>query len=75
MIQFTDEVQDILSETIAESATDSNIEDPQACESDVFEKNDNFKKYHSALCLPRCESNELLKNMQAAFNDTSEEEF
>ena len=70
MIQFTDEVQDILSETVTESVN----EEAEVYEEDVFEGDiGDFKKYRSALCLPRGESDQLLKNMQAAFHNNNDE--
>jgi tetratricopeptide (TPR) repeat protein len=62
MIQFTDEVQEVQSETATESIVDQQ-EEP---EEDVFEDHENFKKYRSAICLPRQESDKLFESMRAA---------
>ena len=65
MIQFTDEIQDMLSETVTESVEEEEVEQQE----DVFEGGiENFKKYRSAFCLPRRNSDEILKNMQEAFH-------
>ncbi|OMJ76350.1 hypothetical protein SteCoe_24292 [Stentor coeruleus] len=73
MIQFTDEVQDIVSETVTDSvAENSGEEEPQ---DDVFEDGtENFKKYRSALCLPRGGSDQILKNMQAVFANNHDDD-
>lgn len=72
MIQFTDEIQDILSETVTESITDD--QEDQDNEENVFEGGiEDFKKYRSAFCLPRGESDEILKSMQAAFHKNNED--
>jgi hypothetical protein len=66
MIQFTDEVQELVSETVTESVA----EEEAAEEEDVFDEGiENFKKYRSALCLPRGESDRLLRNMQEVFQN------
>ena len=66
MIQFTDEVQELVSETVTDSVADEEPVD----EEDVFEEGiENFKKYRSAFCLPRGESDKLLKNMQEVFQN------
>lgn len=70
MIQFTDEIQDILSETVAESVAD---EEEQHLE-DVFEEGiENFKKFRSAFCLPKANSGDLLKNIQAVFESNNQD--
>ena len=69
MIQFTDEIQDILSETVTES-----VAEDEEVQQDVFEEGtENFKKYRSALCLPRGQSDDMLKNMQAVFHNNNED--
>ena len=70
MIQFTDEIQDILSETVTES-----VEEEAEEQDDVFEGGiENFKKYRSAFCLPRRGSEEILKNMQEAFHKNNRDD-
>lgn len=71
MIQFTDEVQEIVSETITESVAEDVEEDEnEEDEEGVFDEGiENFKKYRSALCLPRGNSAELLRNMKEVFEN------
>ncbi|OMJ82649.1 hypothetical protein SteCoe_16569 [Stentor coeruleus] len=73
MIQFTDEVHDIVSETVADSIEENlGEEEPQ---DDVFEDGiENFKKYRSALCLPKGGSDQILKNIQAVYANNHDED-
>lgn len=66
MIQFTDEVQENMSETVSESV----VEPDEDFEEDVFDEGiESFKKYRSAICLMNMDSDKLFESMQGILAD------